>query len=67
MNKRTPLENALYRRRLTQTWLAQQLRMAQSGMSLIVRGQRRPTIDVALRISKLLDVPVQHLWRDEWR
>ncbi|WP_269078051.1 helix-turn-helix transcriptional regulator [Alicyclobacillus acidoterrestris] len=52
----------LMERGLKNRWLATQIGMDESSLSLIVNGKRKPTIDTAIRIARALDTTVEDLW-----
>lgn len=49
----------------TQTWLAEQLGVDRSYVSLIANGNRQPSLHLALRIEALTGVPLKSLLRAE--
>ena len=57
--KKHPLEKTLRERGVTQGALAKELGISGAMLSRIIHGKRRPGIDNALRISKLLGVPME--------
>lgn len=53
------------KKNITQTELAQTLRMRQSEISRIVNDQKpNLTLRVAMRIAKALEYPVEYIWND---
>lgn len=49
----------------TQTWLTEKVGVNKSTISDVVNGKRIPTLLVALRIAKTLDVKVEDIWFEE--
>lgn len=49
----------LKRKKHTQEWLAAQLGISKSHMSMILSGQRRPSLTLALKLEELTGVPVR--------
>lgn len=45
----------------TQQWLADQLDVDRSYVSLIMNGQRQPSLELALRIERITGVPLTSL------
>lgn len=58
----TPLKKILFERGLKNKWLAKESEIEEAGCSLIVNGKRVPTLVVALKIAKVLEVSVEELW-----
>ncbi|WP_211231387.1 helix-turn-helix transcriptional regulator [Alicyclobacillus pomorum] len=58
----TPLKRLLFEKQLTHRWLAQQVGMTETAISLVINGKRVPSLENALRIAKVLETSVEALW-----
>jgi plasmid maintenance system antidote protein VapI len=57
----TPLERIIKERGIKKSWLAQKAGISNSAMTRLCQGGK-PTVDVAIRISKALGVTLEDLW-----
>jgi putative transcriptional regulator len=57
------LKEILDSRGIKQKWLCEKVEISSSAMSQIVRGDSEPTLVTALKISEVLGVPVNDIWR----
>jgi transcriptional regulator with XRE-family HTH domain len=66
LSKHFPANLLKYRklRRKSQSWLAKQLCITQGGVSQMERGERMPSVEQAIRISKALRVRVDNLFKE---
>jgi len=58
----TPLESILRERGIKKTWLAQQVGVSNGTMTRLCSGESKPTIDVALKIARVLETSIEELW-----
>lgn len=49
----------------TQTWLCEKVGVSNTTMTSLVNKKRLPTLPVAIRIAKVLDVRVEDIWYEE--
>ncbi len=63
--RRTPLKRARIERGLTQTQLAREAGISRQALGAIEAGLYQPSVGVALKLSRVLGVSVEHLFADE--
>lgn len=56
------LREVIDKRGIKQSWLAEQSKVTPTTLSQIVTGKRTPTLEVAFRIAKVLDLRIDELW-----
>lgn len=49
----------------SQKWLCEKVDLSNTSMSLIVNGETEPRLKIALRISKVVGVPVEVIWWED--
>lgn len=49
----------------TQKWLAEKAGTSDRAISEIIRGERIPTLKLAIRIAKVIGVPVEEIWHEK--
>ncbi|QVY63005.1 helix-turn-helix transcriptional regulator [Cytobacillus gottheilii] len=49
----------------TQKWLAQQIGVSDKTMSEIITEKSVPTLQTAIRIAKVVGVPVEGIWTED--
>ncbi|WAH38253.1 helix-turn-helix transcriptional regulator [Alicyclobacillus dauci] len=62
---RTNLKDVLDSRGIKQKWLANEANIDQTTLSKLVRGKAIPTLEVAFRIAKVLDLRIDEVWYHE--
>ncbi|WP_306421340.1 helix-turn-helix transcriptional regulator [Robertmurraya sp. DFI.2.37] len=60
----TKLQLLIKKRNIKQRELAKQLGISNSALSLIVNGKSVPTLKVALKIARAVNMTVEDLWGD---
>ncbi|MCU6603791.1 helix-turn-helix domain-containing protein [Peribacillus frigoritolerans] len=65
MEKRKWLTDARKEKKLSQKELAVQTKLAKSYLSAIENGERTPSGYTALRLAKILDVPMEWFFEDQ--
>jgi DNA-binding XRE family transcriptional regulator len=60
--KMTPLAKAIKEKGLRKKWVAEKVGIAPGTLSLILSGKSDPTLKVALRLAKVLNMTVEELW-----
>ena len=65
MEKRKWLTDARKEKKLSQKELAAQTKLAKSYLSAIENGERTPSGHTALRLAKILDVPMEWFFEDQ--
>ena len=63
MRKQNPLRQMIQARRISQNKLAEELSISAAHLSRILNGKRRLGIDNALRIAKILGVPMEEFFQ----
>ncbi|MFB5192640.1 helix-turn-helix transcriptional regulator [Alicyclobacillus fastidiosus] len=58
----TNLKNILVSRGIKQKWLANEAKVDPTTLSKLVRGKATPTLEVAFRIAKVLNMRIDELW-----
>ena len=58
----TPLESILQERGIKKTWLAKKVGVSNGTMTRLCSGESKPTIDVALKIARVLGTSIEELW-----
>jgi len=58
----TKLKKILDERGLKQGFIAEKAGLSRGAFSLIVRGKSIPTLPVAMRIARVLEMTVEELW-----
>ncbi|WP_437124849.1 helix-turn-helix transcriptional regulator [Brevibacillus laterosporus] len=61
---RSKLKEILRERGVKQKWLCERVGLSTSAMSQIVRGESLPTLSVAIRIAKALNMSVEDIWEE---
>lgn len=56
------LKEIMDQRGMKQKFLAEKAGITAGTMSMIVRGKTLPTLPVAHRIAKALDMPIERIW-----
>jgi transcriptional regulator with XRE-family HTH domain len=59
------LDEFLDKQKRTQAWLADQLGVERSYVSLIASGKRQPSLGLALRIVAITGVPLETLLKEQ--
>lgn len=59
---RCALKEILKKRGLKQNYIAEKAGVSDTALSSLVRGKSLPTLDVAYRIAKELDLNVMEIW-----
>ncbi|EIT85892.1 DNA-binding protein [Fictibacillus macauensis ZFHKF-1] len=59
---RCNLEHVLKDRGIKKSYVAEKAKISRSGFSLIVQGKSLPTLPVAIRIGKVLNLPIEKIW-----
>ncbi|MFB5557485.1 helix-turn-helix transcriptional regulator [Bacillus cytotoxicus] len=59
------LKVILAERMIKQSALAKRAGITDQTLSMIVRGKSEPTLRVAMRIAKALDMKVEDIWNEE--
>lgn len=49
----------------TQTWLCEKVGVNKSTISDIINEKRLPSLPVAIKIAKTIDVPVEEIWFED--
>ena len=62
MGERNELRKLLMDRGIKQTWLADRAGITDTALSEIVTGKRTPTLPVAKRIARVLEMRVEDIW-----
>ncbi|WAH35069.1 helix-turn-helix transcriptional regulator [Alicyclobacillus dauci] len=62
---RSNLREVIEQRGIKQTWLAERSGVTTTTLSQIVTGKRVPTLEVAFRIAKVLDLRIDEVWYHE--
>ena len=65
MNFTDKLRLLRLRKGLSQSQLANELHVAQSSVHYWENGEKKPSVDVLTRISKIFDVPIDTLINDD--
>lgn len=60
--KTTPLKQLIRERGLKNKWIAQQIGVEESAISQIANDKRKPGVETAIRIARLLDTTVEDLF-----
>lgn len=58
----TPIDRAIKNKGLKKIWVAKQVGISRNTLSLILKGESAPTLKVAIRLARLLDMTVEELW-----
>lgn len=58
----TPLAKVIKEKGLKKGWVAEKAGVTPGTLSLILNGKSDPTLKVALKISRVVGVPVEELW-----
>jgi DNA-binding XRE family transcriptional regulator len=58
----TPLDKLIEDRMLKKGKIAEKVGIAPQTLSKIVKGESIPTLKVALKLAKVLEMSVEHLW-----
>jgi DNA-binding XRE family transcriptional regulator len=59
---RTPIEKVIFEKGYRKGWIAKRVGIAPGTLSLIISGESSPSLKVALKLAKLLEISVEHLW-----
>ncbi|WP_342045889.1 helix-turn-helix transcriptional regulator [Bacillus sp. OTU530] len=59
------LKEIMDKRMIKQKALAERIGVAPQTLSAIVRGKQEPTLRVAMRIAKVLELPIEEIWQEE--
>ena len=62
MGEHNELRKLLIDRGIKQTWLANRAGITDTALSEIVTGKRTPTLPVAKRIARVLEMRVEDIW-----
>ena len=62
MGEHNELRKLLIDRGIKQTWLANRAGITDTALSEIVTGKRTPTLPVAKRIARALEMRVEDIW-----
>lgn len=62
---RCKLANILLEQDRSQKWLAEATGISMTTISQIKKGKRLPTLEVAFKIAKALNVTIEQLWMEE--
>lgn len=62
----TKLKEIIRKRGLKQGFVAEKIGISQGTLSLIVQGKSIPTLPVAIKIAKFLNMSVEELWGDDY-
>lgn len=61
------LDKILEYRGIKQNWLAKKTGVSKTTLSNIVTGRHTPSLEIALKISIVLDIPIESIWvLEEW-
>lgn len=60
----TKLKKIINERGLKQGFVAEKANVSRAALSLIINGKSIPSLPVALRIARVLDMTVEELWGD---
>jgi putative transcriptional regulator len=52
-------------RGIKQRWFARKIGINEGTLSLIMSGKSTPTLPVAMRIAKELDMRIEEIWQDQ--
>jgi DNA-binding XRE family transcriptional regulator len=59
------LSYILLERDKSQTWLADEVGVSDATISQIKKGKRIPTLQVAYKIAKVLDLKIEDIWYED--
>ncbi|MCF8564547.1 helix-turn-helix transcriptional regulator [Alicyclobacillus tolerans] len=62
---KTKLKRYLFENDIKNRWLAEQTGIKEQTISELVNGKRKPSLDNALKIARVLGTTVEELWGDE--
>lgn len=60
--KMTPIGRVIEERGLLKSWVARKAGIAPGTLSKIISGESEPTLKVALRLARVLNITVEELW-----
>ena len=56
------LKDIIDERGIKQIWLAEKSKVSKATLSNIVNGRHLPSVEVAIRISKAIKIPIEEIW-----
>ncbi|MBG9775844.1 helix-turn-helix transcriptional regulator [Brevibacillus laterosporus] len=60
---RNNLKGILEERGIKQKWLQERVGLSRTALNRVINGLSTPSLDAALRIAKVLEIPVEVIWQ----
>ncbi|QOS99839.1 helix-turn-helix domain-containing protein [Brevibacterium sp. JNUCC-42] len=60
---RNNLKGILEERGIKQKWLQERVGLSRTALNRVINGLSTPSLDAALRIAKVLEIPVEAIWQ----